>query len=602
MSNLLMARSKRVALATSFLIPFAGAALAQSADSRSTADIEKENAALRSKVHRLEAEKENIGLRAKVDQLQGRRPVQAAITESAQGTPYPLVTRIETNSPDRTLVMADMPMKAVAPPVAYYSWTGFYVGGNVGYSVGSDRARSSLSVPANGVVDLSVADTAITPAGGIGGVQLGYNWQGGPNWLVGFEADIQGSSQKATSCIITCASQPGTVTQTLTNTQNLDYFGTVRGRFGFVDRGNLFYVTGGGAYGHVNQTLNLNLVTGGNTPASLIASAATGDNKFGWVVGAGIESSLGGNWTAKVEYLYMDLGSTSTTINAPAPANLLGGAGSNVLLSSTSTIRDNIVRAGLNYRFGPVAGPISAYDAMAAVPPPIYTWTGFYVGANVGYGFGNDRSDISLTTAGQAPIISPPGTSLTPKGGLGGVQIGYNWQASPRWVVGFEADLQGTTMNDTACSSVICYTQSQPSGTVNQIITVQHQLDYFGTVRGRAGYLFNNTLFYGTGGLAFGHVRENLHEVFSAPGATSQLNDFGTSKDLAGYTVGGGIEAALSGGWSVKAEYLYMNLGSISSSFNFDNGGTPATLFSNTTIREHIVRIGANYHIGAAPY
>ena len=76
-------------------------------------------------------------------------------------------------------------------------------------------------------------------------------------------------------------------TQILTNTQNLDYFGTVRGRFGFVDRGNLFYVTGGGAYGHVNQTLNMNLAL---SAASLIASASTSENKFGWVVGAGIES------------------------------------------------------------------------------------------------------------------------------------------------------------------------------------------------------------------------------------------------------------------------------------------------------------------------
>ena len=584
------------ALAATFLIPFAGSAFAQSADGRSTADIEKENAALRAKVHRLEVEKENIGLRAKVDQLQVRRPVQTAGTETAQAAPYPLVTRIETSSPDRTLVMADMPMKAAPMPVPYYSWTGFYLGGNIGYSVGSDRAQSSLTTTL--ATSVSAADTAVTPAGGIGGVQIGYNWQGGPNWLAGFEADFQGSAQKATSCILSCTTATALGILTVpTVTQSLDYFGTFRGRFGFVDRGNLFYVTGGGAYGHVNQQVSLAVSTPGPPAAGFVGSSSASENKFGWVIGAGAESSLGGNWTAKVEYLYMNLGSTTTTLNGTLPAGVLGNAPSAIALSATSNIHDNIVRAGVNYRFGPPAGPVSAYDAMAAVPPPVYSWTGFYVGANVGYGFGNDHSQVDLSTGGNT-LTGEPGTSVTPKGGLGGVQVGYNWHASPRWVVGFEGDLQGTTQNDTACSSLLCFKQ----GPTSQIVTVEHQLDYFGTVRGRAGYLFNNTLFYGTGGAAFGHVRETLHEVFSSPNAQSQNNNFGAAKDLTGYTVGGGIEAMLGGGWSFKAEYLYMNLGSISNRFDFDNGGTPGTLISNSTIRDHIVRVGANYHIGAAPY
>src|SRR5579871_5199252 len=294
MSNLLTARSRRAALAATFLIPFASAASAQSADGRSTADIEKENAALRAKVHRLEVEKENIGLRAKIDQLQGRRPAQAAAGQDMQAAPQPLVTRIETTGPDRTLVMADLPMKAAPVYAPLYSWSGFYLGGNIGYAVADDRARSSVAF--GFLSDVSSADTAVTPAGGIGGVQIGYNWQGGPNWLVGFEADIQASSQKGTSCIIACTNIPLNANQAFTVTETLDYFGTVRGRFGFVDRGNLFYVTGGGAYGHVNETLGMLLVSAGGSPA-FGGSGSTGETKFGWVVGAGMESSLGGNWT-----------------------------------------------------------------------------------------------------------------------------------------------------------------------------------------------------------------------------------------------------------------------------------------------------------------
>ena len=598
MPNLLIARSKRAALAASFLIPFAGGALAQTADDRRTAALEKEVSALRAKVHRLELEKEVGSLHAKIDQLQGRRPVQATTTDSVQGAPQQLVTRIQTNSPDRTLVMADMPMKAAPPPVAYYSWTGFYFGGNIGYSVGIDRTQMTYNLfeqPPQ--FSSTAADAAVTPSGAIGGVQFGYNWQGGANWLVGFEADFQASAQKTTGCLLACLTFPGgSPTTTFASTQSLDYFGTVRGRFGFVDRGNLFYVTGGGAYGHVNQSLDFH-EAGSNF--NFQATAATSENKFGWVVGAGAESSLGGNWTARVEYLYMNLGNVQTALNGVLPA---AAAGINVpappfTQSATTSLHDNIVRAGLNYRFGPPAGTVSAYDAMAAVPPPIYSWTGFYVGANVGYGFGNDhnQTDISSVAFGGS-LTSEPGSSITPRGGLGGVQLGYNWQAAPRWIVGFEADLQGTAQRDTACGSIACLSDASDSSQ-NTSVTVQHQLDYFGTLRGRIGFLHNNTLFYGTGGGAFGHVQDSMHFVFG-----DTQTDRTITKDLFGYTVGGGIEAMLGGGWSAKAEYLYLNLGSISNSADVNVGGTTVTAISNSTVRDHIVRIGANYHIGAAPY
>jgi outer membrane immunogenic protein len=233
---------------------------------------------------------------------------------------------------------------------------------------------------------------------------------------------------------------------------------------------------------------------------------------------------------------------------------------------------------------------------MAAVPSPVFSWTGFYIGANVGYGFGNDHNQTdALAPPNQSGTeTGAPGTSVTPKGGLGGIQVGYNLQAAPRWLVGVEADFQGTAQDDTACASVACNNQTSQGAVVgNQFLTVQHQLDYFGTLRGRFGYVFNNTLFYATGGGALGHVRETVHGNFE-----SQFVDQGTGKDLAGYAVGGGIEAMLPGGWSAKAEYLYLNLGSISTNGVYEN----SSITSNSTVRDHIVRIGANYHFGAAPY
>src|SRR4029077_14060040 len=104
-----------------------------------------------------------------------------------------------------------------------------------------------LSVPGNAIVNSAGPDTAIVPFGAIGGGQLGYNWQGGSNWLVGFEADFQGSGQKGISCVISCIIEPSApVVQTFTARHTLDYFGTARGRFGFVTNNALFYVPGGG--------------------------------------------------------------------------------------------------------------------------------------------------------------------------------------------------------------------------------------------------------------------------------------------------------------------------------------------------------------------
>jgi outer membrane immunogenic protein len=577
-----------IAAFATLVISGLNSALAQSADTRRVDDIERENADLRTRIHRLEAEKENANLRAKLQQLKG----QPSPREVATNTPAP-----QPGAPARQLIDyagggTKMGAFAMAP---YYSWTGFYIGGNIGYGVGNDRASGGLT--SNGITDVTGADTPLVPFGAIGGVQLGYNWQGGSNWLAGFETDFQSSAQKGTTCVFLCITAPAIPqVEDLTVQHTLDYFGTVRGRFGFVNNNTLFYVTGGGAYAHVGQTLQATL-SQGNT--GTFASTSTGENKFGFVVGAGLEASLGGNWTGKVEYLYMDLGSTNT---------VLSGQFSNTTpftLSVSSTLHDNIVRAGLNYRFG---APDAAYNAFAAdlpvkasAPERIYSWTGFYAGANVGYGFGNDHDLTTETLALGAlslVVTSDPGSSVTPNGAIGGIQLGYNWQASPHLLAGFEADLQGSAQTDTSCTALACENQTNGANSGANFNTVQQQLDYFGTLRGRLGVINGNILYYATGGAAFGHVTQSVSVN------ASQVGIFGSassSADMIGWTVGGGIEAALGSGWTAKAEYLYMDLGSISTTVNVSNPSEQASLATTSTIRDHIVRIGANYHFNSGP-
>jgi outer membrane immunogenic protein len=169
-------------------------------------------------------------------------------------------------------------------------------------------------------------------------------------------------------------------------------------------------------------------------------------------------------------------------------------------------------------------------------PLNAYSWAGPYIGGNLGYAWGSVHN-----------------SRTEPSGVAGGVQAGYNWQAGP-WVFGLEGDIQATGADDTFAP----WKFSNP---------------WFGTVRGRAGYAFNNIYLYGTGGLAFGELR----------GETFGLSESHTN---AGWTVGVGGEFGLFQNWTAKVEYLYVDL----ASSNFSITGV------SNSYRFGVVRAGVNYH------
>jgi outer membrane immunogenic protein len=244
--------------------------------------------------------------------------------------------------------------KAPVPAAVVYNWTGFYIGGNVGYSWGRSQDTSTLTNGAGTVLFTSIDRSSLN--GVVGGVQIGYNWQM-QNWVWGLEADIQGTDERG-SRAFTCptgvctppfgviAVFPGPAVPVAVD-QKLEWFGTVRGRAGvLVSPQVLLYATGGLAYGEVktNETIGLAALTGFSNK----------DVKVGYTVGAGIEGMIAANWTAKLEYLYVDLGRVSGSFLTPIAA--LGGG----FLSSnySSRITDNVLRVGVNYKFG--AGPVVA--------------------------------------------------------------------------------------------------------------------------------------------------------------------------------------------------------------------------------------------------
>lgn len=225
---------------------------------------------------------------------------------------------------------ADLPSKIAfkkAPVAATtYDWTGFYAGVNAGLAVGGE-GRSGLDVLGFGG---SFETFNLASLGVVGGGQAGYNYQFG-NWVIGAEADIQGiGTENHANCILTCNAATSAVLR-----QDMTWFGTVRGRVGYASGPILNYFTGGLAYGGVKVS-DTERLAGAN-----VGSFAVEQTRTGFALGSGIEAALGGNWTAKIEYLYVDLGSINQAFVLGGTSHVLG-----------TEVRQSIFRAGVNYHIG----------------------------------------------------------------------------------------------------------------------------------------------------------------------------------------------------------------------------------------------------------
>ena len=247
---------------------------------------------------------------------------------------------------------ADMPMKAapMVAPVAAYNWTGFYVGGNIGYSWGKGDANFYQATSPSNSVPFSISESQSLD-GVIGGAQIGYNWQADKTWVFGLEADFQGSGEKGSnnfSYPYVTNTQPFSLDGTFSS--NILWFGTVRGRAGMlVTPSMLLYVTGGLAYGKISTSgfFTNSFAQFYGTCACAFFSFGDSATKLGWTLGAGVEGAIPNtsDWTWKVEYLYIDFGTVS------ANGVQIGFEGAPFPYTWSTKVTDNIVRLGLNYRF-----------------------------------------------------------------------------------------------------------------------------------------------------------------------------------------------------------------------------------------------------------
>jgi outer membrane immunogenic protein len=302
---------------------------------------------------------------------------------------------------------ADLPSRKAEPvlPPPPPMWNGFYAGLNAGGTWGASNGVNMISAPVflhpsaiTGSIDNALYDWALPSAAGatgsmssnaggfIGGGQIGYNWQApffGGNIIAGLEADIQGiaggggrasnANVTAVGSVVSSSSSGAPITTIGSVSRSVDYLGTVRGRLGYLVTPTLLvYGTGGLAYGGVS--LNGGYWSSAPTisPASELSKAWGGAGSFsntqtGWTAGGGLEWMFLPNWSAKVEYLYYDLGRASfnqSLSGAVIDVALDPRFGQNWWLNASQVstrFNGNIVRAGVNYHFNwGAAAPVVA--------------------------------------------------------------------------------------------------------------------------------------------------------------------------------------------------------------------------------------------------
>jgi outer membrane immunogenic protein len=232
---------------------------------------------------------------------------------------------------------ADMAVKALPPPAPIWTWTGFYIGAHVGAGWGTTESTLTgifISPPPTTTL-ISLPFSQDSRSGFLGGAQAGYNWQAG--WAVfGVQADIAGTDIKGTTpCLLI-----------LSCTTKTDWLATASGRLGAVvlDRG-LIYVKGGAAWMNNKHTVNLPFVTG--TPILGQEVTSRESTAWGWMLGFGTEWMFARNWTAFIEYDYIEFDKK----NEAFPINPLLTGGANVIVNADLKNKLSIAKVGVNYKF-----------------------------------------------------------------------------------------------------------------------------------------------------------------------------------------------------------------------------------------------------------
>lgn len=500
---------------------------------------------------------------------------------------------------------ADLPLKAPVfkAPAAIEAWGGFYVGAGVGFraSESSVNVNSATDTTAPAVLqNMFVAGDCFAGLPCVTGRSfngtafrispyLGYNWQIGKT-VFGLEADAAYADQTTT---IFGAAYPATPFNGGASTSNsfalkTTWDASIRGRAGYlVDPAVLLYGTAGPSWIHAETTSNCSTLPSadgrcvpgfafGLAPASITNSKT----QLGYTVGGGIEAMLWPNWIVRAEYRFADYGHFSTT-------DVRTAATGAQTVNYDTAIKTHTATFGLAYKFGePNAPGVKALAAYAAAPQAA-SWNGAYLGVGAGI-----RANQVSSSTDTSTFTGPPFNLLAGCGDcfMGdrfdtssariSPYLGYNWQVSPKWLLGVEgdfgwADRQASVFGRNLPGGIGGFFGG--SGGMNDSFSIRTKWD--ASIRARAGYIVNPAfLAYLTGGPAWMSMEQTsncdtaLKPLFTAPGFVSA--EFGgctaglfspavikQSAVRTGFTVGGGGEMKLTENWILRGEYRYADFG-----------------------------------------
>jgi outer membrane immunogenic protein len=269
------------------------------------------------------------------------------------------VLALAVSAPVDAANAADMAVKAPPPPMApapaYFNWTGFYIGANVGGGWANSSVSGSTLFDETGGTPISSTFAGSYGAGGVlGGGQIGANYEFPSHWVIGLEADIDGSNLSGSGGNCSTTALGVGVGCTGLSTKFND-FGTVRGRLGYAGDNLLLYGTGGWAWGQSTTNSNFTCVGVGTCPGpgvpftgggSSVSTTATN----GWAAGAGLEYAFARNWTIRAEYLHIQFNGTGETLATSGTVTALA-VPYTATINGTATVNMDIGRVGLNYLF-----------------------------------------------------------------------------------------------------------------------------------------------------------------------------------------------------------------------------------------------------------
>ncbi len=240
-----------------------------------------------------------------------------------------------------------------------------------------------------------------------------------------------------------------------------------------------------------------------------------------------------------------------------------------------------------------LAGSAFAADLPSRAPPPVYvppapifTWTGIYVGGQIGYAWGTSNTNLGDNFGDYTSFSS------NNSGVIGGAHVGYNLQLS-QFVIGLEGDIDGSSLSKTVSGDPLIGAYTAFPTFVPT--TISANLGVQGSIRGRVGYAWDRVLLYATGGVAFGGFNGSISTPYGYDS---------TSTTRVGWTAGGGLEYAVTNNWSIRAEYRYTQFGHSTVYANNSYGALPGLTaigaYGNRTINENRVQVGFSYKFDTA--